>query len=130
MLEGRSIYLEVAENDNSEYMPLLVYEAHQRPVPISRVIIEESGRPRGVCSVTGWSSEGDGTPCPAMYTPVSDSGQAVVHLVFGGDWGIRLKSETSKEDWDIASADQWGEPYLMLIEESAILLGDDQSSAS
>ena len=129
MLEGRSIYLEVEENDNSEYMPLLVYEAHRLPVPISRVIIEEPGRPRDVCSVTGWSSEGDGTPCPAMYTPVSDSGQAVVHLVFGGDWGIRLKPEDLNEDWDIASVDQWGEPYIMLIEESAVLLGDDQPSA-
>ncbi len=129
MLVGRFIYLEVEENDNSEYMPLLVYETHRLPVPISRVIIEEPGRPRGVCRVTGWSSEGDGTPYPAMYTPVSDSGQAVVHFVFGGDWGIRLKPETSKEEWDIASRDQWGEPYIMLIEESAVLLGEDQPSA-
>ena len=128
-MEGRSIYLEVEENDNCEYMPLLVYEAHERPEPISRVIIDEPGRPRGVCMVTGWSSEGDGTPCPAMYTPVSDSGQAVVHLVFGGDWGIRLKPETSSDDWDLGSSDQWGEPYLMLIEESALLLDGDQPSA-
>ena len=128
-MEGRSIYLEVEENDNCEYMPLLVYEAHERPVPISRVIIEEPGRPRGVCMVTGWSSEGDGTPCPAMYTPVSDSGQAVVHLVFGGDWGIRLKPEASSDDWDLGNSDQWGEPYLMLIEESAVLLDGGQPSA-
>ena len=76
--------------------------------------------------MTGWSSEGGGTPCPAMYAPVSDSGQAVVHLVFGGNWGIRLTPEASEEDWCLDSADQWGEPYLMLIDESAILLDDDQ----
>ena len=128
MLEGRSIYLEVEDNENCEYMPLLVYEAHRRPAPISRVVIEEPGRPSGVCRVTGWSSEGGGTPCPAMYTPVSDSGQAVVHLVFGGDWGIRIMPEASDEGWNLDSADQWGEPYLMLVDESAVLLDADQQA--
>ena len=119
---AESIFLEVEENDNSEYMPLLVYEAHQRPVPISRVIIEEPGRPRGVCSVTGWSSDGGGTPCPAMYAPVSDSGQAIAHLISGGNWGIRMRPEGSPADWDLASEDQWGEPYLVLTDEDDVLL--------
>ena len=57
-----------------------------------------------------------------MYTPVSDSGQAAVHLVFGGDWGVRLKLQDSDEDWDIGSPRQWGEPYLMLTDEADIVL--------
>ena len=61
-------------------------------------------------------------PCPAMYAPVSDSGQAVVHLVYGGDWGIRLKPENLNEDWDINSPNQNGEPYIMLIDGSDIIL--------
>ncbi len=126
MLEGRQLYLEVEENENCEYMPLMVYEARREPVGISKVVVEEPGRPNGVCRVTGWSSEGGGMPCPAMYTPVSDSGQAVVHLVFGGDWGIRLVPEASDEGWSLESADQWGEPYLMLVDESAVLLDADQ----
>ena len=73
--------------------------------------------------------QGDrGMPCPAMYTPVSDSGQAVVHLVFGGDWGIRLVPEALDEGWSLESADQWGEPYLMLVDESAVLLDADQQA--
>ena len=117
-----SIYLEVEENDNAEYMPLMVYEAHKEAVPVSKVMLEDPDRPHGLYQVTGWSSDGDGTPCPAMYTPVSDSGQAVVHLVYGGDWGIRLKPADSDEAWDINAPDQFGEPYIMLMDEGAIIL--------
>jgi hypothetical protein len=116
------IYLEVEENSNCEYMPLQVYEARAGPVPISRVRLFDPDMPHGVYEVTGWSSEGDGTPCPAMYVPVSDSGQAVVHLVCGDDWGIRVKPVDSDEDWDIDSPNQWGMPYLMLVDREDILL--------
>ena len=119
-----SIYLEVDDNDNCEYMPLMLYEAHADSVPVERVVLDEPGRPPGVYQVTGWSSEDDGTPTPAMYAPVSDSGQAVVHLVFGGDWGIRMKPADSAADWSLEDPDQFGEPYIMLMDESAIILQD------
>ena len=119
---AESIYIEIEENKNCDYMPLLVYEAHSNPVPIDKVILDEPDRIRGVYSVTGWSSKDEGTPCAAMYAPVSDSGQAVVHLVYGGDWGIRLKLETTIEDWDILSGNQHGEPYLMFVDGSDIVL--------
>ena len=119
-----SIYLEVDDNDNCEYMPLMLYEAHADAVPVERVVLDEPGRPHGVYQVTGWSSEDDGTPTSAMYAPVSDSGQAVVHLVFGGDWGIRMKPADSTADWSLEDPDQFGEPYIMLMDESAIILGD------
>ena len=117
-----SIFLEVEENDNCDYMPLQVYEAHSDPVPVFEVTLEEPGRSPGVYSVTGWSSDGGGTPCPAMYAPVSDSGQAVVHLVYGGDWGIRFKPSDSDEPWQPGNADQWGEPYIMLTQAGDIIL--------
>jgi hypothetical protein len=117
-----NIYLEVEESENCPYMPMMAYEAHRTPVPISRVRIDEMGKPPGVYEVTGWSSEGGGTSCPAMYTPVSDSGAVEVHLIYGGDWGVRLKPAGSEEEWDIGSPNQYGEPYLMLIEEGDVLL--------
>ncbi len=117
-----SIYIEVDENANSEYMPLMLYEAHADPVPVTRIILDEPDRQPGIYQVTGWSSEGGGSACAAMYAPVSDSGQAVVHLVFGGDWGIRMKPKGSTDEWDIDNLDQFGEPYLMLMDESAIIL--------
>ena len=121
---AESIYLEIEENDNCEYMPLQVFEARADPVPIRRVRLHEPERPHGVYEVTGWSSEDSGTPTPAMYVAVSDSGQAAVHLVCGDDWGVRLKPADSDEDWDMDSPDQWGEPYLMLTDQSDILLDD------
>ena len=87
------IYIEVEENDNCEYMSMQLYETRADPTPIAWVRLFEPGRPDGVYEVTGWSSEGGGTPCPAMYVPVSDSGQAIAHLISGGDWGIRMRPE-------------------------------------
>ena len=121
MSDERSIYVEVDENDNCGYMPMLVYESHHQSVQVSKIIVDNLGRPEEVCDVTGWSSEGGGTPCPALYAPVSDSGQAVAHLVYGGDWGIRLKPENVTESWDVSSTLQWGEPYLVLLDENSIL---------
>ena len=117
-----NIYLEIDENDNSEYMPMQVFEALADPVPVSRVRLFEPGREHGVYEVTGWSSEGDGSPCPAMYAPVSDSGQAEAYLVFGGDWGVRFRPDGSPADWDTANGEQWGEPFLALTDRADILL--------
>ncbi len=117
-----SLLLEVEDNPNCEYMPQMVYEAHEDPVPVFKVRLEDPGRPHGVYDVTGWSSDNDGSPVAALYTPVSDSGQAQVHLVFGGDWGIRLKPEGNEEDWNIDSPDQHGEPYLMFIDGNDVIM--------
>ena len=119
---SQTIYLEIEENENCDEIPMLAYEALADPSPIQRVRIFDPGRPHGVYKVTGWSSEGNGTPCSAMYMPVADSGQAAVHIVCGGDWGVRLKPEASKEGWDINSPDQWGEPYLMLTDKADVLI--------
>ena len=116
------IFLEVDENDNCDYMPLQLYEATAAPAAIRRVRLFEPGRPHGVYEVTGWQSDGDGSPTPAMYAPVSDSGQAEVHLVYGGDWGVRFRPASSIGDWDIEDHDQWGEPYVMLMDRDDILL--------
>lgn len=116
------IYLEVDENDNCDYMPLQLYEATAEPTPIHRVRLFEPGRPHGVYEVTGWQSDDGGSPTPAMYAPVSDSGQAEVHLIFGGDWGVRFRPAGSNADWDLEDPDQWGEPYVMLMDRDDVLL--------
>ena len=122
------IYLEIEENDNCDYMPMQVYEARAGPVPVPRVRLYELDRPHGVYLVTGWDSRESGTPTQAMYVPVSDSGQAEVHLVYGGDWGVRLKPADSDEEWDADSPNQWGEPYLMLTDRADILLDTEDDT--
>ena len=114
------IYIEVEDNDNCDYMPMQVYEPQAESRPITQVRLEDPDRPHGLYAVTGWSSEGDGTPVDAMYAPVSDSGQARAHLVYGGDWGVRLKLVDIDEEWDTDSPKQFGEPYLILLDDAAI----------
>jgi len=118
---AETLTLEVDENENCPRMPTMAYEALAAPVEVSRVRLAEPGRPPGLYRVTGWSSAGGGTPCPALYAPVSDSGGAVVHLVYGGDWGVRLKPIGAGEDWDLGSPRQFGEPYLMLFDGGDVL---------
>ena len=38
------IYLEVEENDNCEYLPMLAYETQREAVPITRVSLAEVGQ--------------------------------------------------------------------------------------
>ncbi|MBM3932700.1 MAG: hypothetical protein FJ319_00055 [SAR202 cluster bacterium] len=115
------IYLEIEQNPNCDYMPMQVYDPHLEAVPVRRVRIEDPGHPFGVYEVTGWSSERGGTPCPAMYAPIMDSGAAEAHLVYGGDWGVRLRPEGSNEPWDVSSPRQWGEPYVIRLNKADIL---------
>ena len=63
------IYIEVEDNENCDYMPMQVYEPQAESRPISRVLLEDPDRPHGVYDVTGWSSEGEGTPVEAEYAP-------------------------------------------------------------
>ncbi len=122
----RQIYLEVEENENCEYMPLQLYEGHAVPVPITRVRMQDFLHPEAVYDVTGWDSGGDldgrGAPVPAMYVPVSDSGQARAYLVYGGDFGIRFRRSDTVGEWSLDDPDQWGEPYVILTDAGDLLL--------
>ena len=116
-----SIWIETEENPNCEWMPLQVYESHEESKPVHLIKLEDPNHPHGLYEVCGWSSTHGGTPCPALFAPVSDSGQAVVYLVYGGDWGIRLRPEECEGNWEIGNAYEHGEPYLMLIDGSDIV---------
>jgi len=65
-----------------------------------------------LCDVAGWSSEKDGTPCPARAVSVEDSGAGVATLVYGGDWGLRLSPRDGRAPF--------GEPYLLLDAEAIV----------
>ncbi len=122
MAATKPIYVEVEESDNSYAMPMQLFEARAEPVPVENVRLFEPGRPHGVYEVTGWSSEDDGSPCPATYVPVSDSGQAEAHLIIGGDWGVRMRPLDSSDDWDIDNPEQWGEPFLWLSDRADVIV--------
>jgi hypothetical protein len=54
---------------------------------------------------------------------VEDSGAGSAYLVFG-TYGIRLKPVSLSEDWDVNSANQWGELYLLLADPKDIKYED------
>jgi hypothetical protein len=68
------------------------------------------------CWVTGWTDDPENPCCPAYVQRVEDSGAGLAYLVFGGIGGIRLKPVSLSEEWDLNSANQWGEPYLLLAD--------------
>ena len=61
-----SIYIEVEENDNCDYMPLMLYEAHGEPVTIRKIILDDPEKDPGTYDVVGWSSAAGGSPCEAL----------------------------------------------------------------
>ena len=119
--EQSSISLEVEDNDNCYGLPMRTYETLGRPVVVTQVRVAGPVGPEDVHWVTGWQSEGDGTPCPAFYVPVSDSGEGAAYLLYGGDWGVRFKPLDSDEEWSAETPGQWGEPYLLLGDPSDIV---------
>ena len=48
---------------------------------------------------------------------MEDSGAGSAFIVFGGNWGIRLKLENDTGGWNLQDNNQWGEGYLSLGEE-------------
>ena len=119
------IYIEVEDNENCDYMPMQVYEPQAEPRPISRVLLEEPDRPHGVYEVTGWSSEDDGTPVEAMYAPVSDSGQAQGAPHLRRRLGRPPEAGRAPTRSGMSpSPNQFGEPYLILLDDRAIVPGE------
>lgn len=103
--------VEVYEGDNSPMALDRVFDLLEEPRPVGRLVTADLSGVDGWRQVTGWDDDG---PCPALAALAEDSGDGVILLVFGGSQGIRLKSGDDAAPWDLADANQWGEPCLML----------------
>ena len=74
------------------------------------------------CDVTG--VETGGQFVPAYARKIADSGAGYAYLIYGAQWGIRLRPAAfGSEVWDLANKRQWGEPFKIYGEESDILYG-------
>jgi hypothetical protein len=113
-------HVEVEANDNTPMMAQQVYKNTGVPFPVSQVRIYE-GEPEGqLCAITGWASTEGGSPTTAYAVQIDDSSEGSAYLVYGGDYGVRLKPADSDEAWDITSMDQWGETHLVLSSEDDV----------
>jgi hypothetical protein len=110
------MFVEVDSNPNCETSCFARFKEIGPPRPITQVRLYDRN-PRGEwCWVTGWTDDPAQPRCPAQAQLVEDSGSGMTHLIFGGVWGIRLKPIAVEEEWDLGSANQWGEPYLSLAD--------------
>ena len=55
-----------------------------------------------------------GAPTVAYAVQVEDSSEGAAYVVYGADWGIRLKPSGSDAEWSIDDAGQFGETHLVL----------------
>ena len=114
--------VDVVAEGNSPMDLNRVFSLLGEPQPIRKLI---AANPQGEdiwCDVVGWNEDG---PSTAYAVQAEDSGDGVILLIYGGEWGIRLRPEgarpeNSGEEWDLDSAVQWGEPCLMLDKDTPV----------
>ena len=113
------IHIDVESNANSAVMANQVFKNLSEPVAVMRVRLFEGDPDGTLWDLTGWSSEGGGTAVEAYAVDVEDSGSGAAILIYGGDWGVRLKPVYAS-GWDLADAEQWGETHLVLSDHNDI----------
>jgi hypothetical protein len=116
-------HVDVESNDNTPMMAQQVYKNLGLPFRVTQVRIFE-GEPEGVLhDVTGWSSRDGGTPVDAYAVQVEDSSAGSAFLVYGGDWGVRLRPADSDEPWSLEDPGQFGETHLVLATDDDLKRG-------
>ena len=121
------MYLEVEENPNCKGMDMMRFKELGPPRRLKQIRIYDRNDEGEWCWITG-RTHTEGAPlCPAYARPIEDSGIGMAYLIYGGTCGIRLKPLTSAEDWDLNSAQQWGEPYLVLTSPQDLIFEDDHT---
>lgn len=117
-------HIEVQANPNTPMSATQVYKNLGERHMVAAVRLFE-GHPEGrLFDITGWSSAEGGLPCDAYAVEVEDSSAGAAWLLYGGDWGVRLRPVESLEDWSIEDADQYGETHLVLADEDDIMFAD------
>ena len=109
-------HIDVEANANSAMTANQVFKNLADPFRVAFVRLYE-GEPEGqLCAVTGWSSAAAGSPVEAFGVRVEDSSAGDAYVVFGGDWGIRLRPAAVTGAWSADDGEQWGETHLVLAD--------------
>lgn len=109
------IEIEVNESRNSCLGFTRMFSTLGPSKKISRVRTVTPDGVEGLYDVVGWSSVG---AVQAYSVKVEDSGEGIAMLVYGGDEGIRFKRADSDTSWDLGDPGQWGEPMILIDENS------------
>ncbi|GJL64990.1 MAG: hypothetical protein NPIRA04_36440 [Nitrospirales bacterium] len=114
------MFLEVESNSNCETSVFLRFKEVSPPLPITHIKVYDRLSCGEWCLITGWGEDSEQPLCDVFAQKVEDSGAGVATLIFGGLYGVRLKQEQNEEAWSLESAQQWGEPYLLLSDDRDI----------
>jgi len=107
-------HVEVEANDNTPMMAQQVYKNLGLPFRVAAVRIFEGDPDGQLFAIAGWSSADGGTPVPAYAVQIEDSSAGAAYLVYGGDWGVRLRPVDSDAPWSLDDPEQSGETHLVL----------------
>ena len=107
------IWIEIEENPNCGYLPLRTYSStgEEQSAPSA---VFGFGDGSDLTEVTGWDPDDGGTPCDVHWVRVGDSGEGESVLVYGGEWGVRVRPYPDGTEWSPSAPDQSGEPHLLL----------------
>ena len=109
-------YVDVESNSNSAMSANQVFRNIDAPRRVTQVRIYEGAPDGQLCAVTGWSSKDGGSAVDAHAVRIEDSSEGSAYLVYGGDWGLRLRPAESDAAWSLDDPSQWGEAYLVLAD--------------
>lgn len=122
------MYFEVDENLNFPNSVSMRFKQLGTARPVKQLRVSDRKNEGELCWVTGWCDNVRQPLCPAYAIPVEESGQGLAYLIYGGNWGIRLKPVTLNEDWSLSSPNQWGEAFLLLSNPRSIFYGETSDS--
>jgi len=117
-----SIFVDVEEGENCPYSLQLVFSALDEARRVRQVRLYHESAGGLLYDVAGWNN--DSEPSEASGVAVEDSGQGRAYLIYGGNGGLRLRSASSEEPWDLASADQWGRSHMLLSDVKDVVWAD------
>lgn len=95
------IFIQIDENPNCTSMDGLVFQPKGPAREVRRVLVSRDGVTEW-CEIIGLAESG--ATCPALASPIDDSGDGACYLISGGAWGLRLTSASGV----------FGEAYLVL----------------
>ena len=100
--------LEIEDNANTRGSDQFVFVEIGIPRELRAIRVED----RGVEVLYEVASVGaDGRFGTAHAVKITDSGEGFAYLIYGFEWGIRLRLEATAEPWDFTNPRQWGEPF-------------------
>lgn len=105
------MYIMIEENPNTAPDERM-FSASGKPRPVKQVMVDHPGGGSGWCDITGVYADGSFKPAQAIQ--VEDSSDGSAWMVFGGDWGLRLRADGQKQEWDIKEPSQWGAAFFVL----------------